>query len=115
MANPNETPLPTPPEPPSAASRNPWASAIMWIVIVLILSGSGVFVFKSCLNTPGNALHKVGELAEKLGQQVQRVASAFTQGTVTTTFTSYATSISGSQNFQFATLSQHEIFTRKDE
>jgi hypothetical protein len=87
----------------------------MWIVIVLIISGSGVYLFKACLNAPANALHHAGELAVKVGQQVQKVASAFNQGTVTTTFTSYATTLSGSQNFQFATLSQNEKFTRKDE
>ena len=80
----------------------------MWIVIVLIVVSGAVYVFKSCRDLPG-------ELVDKIGDKVARVAAAFKQGTITTTFTSYATSISGSQFLQFASLSQNETFTRKDE
>jgi hypothetical protein len=85
------------------------------MVIVAILVGSGLYVFKSCLELPGEALDKTGKLAETIGQQVQKVASAFKQGTITTTFASYATTLNGSQYLQFATLSQRETFTRTDE
>ena len=61
------------------------------------------------------ALQKAGELVDKAGHQLQKVAAAFAQGTVTTTFTSYATTLRPGQRLQFATLSQHEVFTRKDE
>jgi hypothetical protein len=94
---------------------NPWAWPLMWIVIVAIITGAGVYVFKSCRDLPGETLTKTGKLAEEIGQQVQKVASAFKQGTITTTFTSYATTLSGSQYLQFATLSQRETFTRTDE
>jgi len=43
------------------------------------------------------------------------VAAAFNRGTVTTSFVSYATSISNTTYLQFATLKQMEIFTRKEE
>ena len=39
------------------------------------------------------ALQKAGELVDKAGHQLQKVAAAFAQGTVTTTFTSYATTL----------------------
>jgi hypothetical protein len=87
----------------------------MWIAIVLILVAGMVYVFKSCLAVPGQALDKSGQLAAQLAHELQKVAAAFKQGTLTTTFTSYATSISGNQYFQFATLNQTETFTRKDE
>lgn len=87
----------------------------MWMVIVATVCGAGVYVFQSCRNLPGDTLTQTGQLAEQLGQRVQKVAGAFKQGTITTTFTSYATSLSGSQFLQFATLSQQEIFTRTDE
>jgi hypothetical protein len=64
---------------------------------------------------PREILKDAGQVLEKAGQAAQKVATAFKQGTVTTTFTSYATTLRGSQNLQFATLSQQEVFTRKDE
>jgi len=87
----------------------------MWMVIVLVLVAGVVYVFRSCLGVPGQALDKSGQVAVQLGHELQKVAAAFKQGTVTTTFTSYATSLSGNEYFQFATLSQTETFTRKDE
>jgi hypothetical protein len=72
-------------------------------------------VFKSCHDLPGDALDKAGKVVEQVGLKAQQVAAAFRQGTISTTFTSYATTLSGSQYLQFATLSQMESFTRKDE
>jgi len=85
------------------------------MVTAFLFVASGVYVFKSCRDLPGETIEKSGKLVQAIGQQVQSVASAFKQGTVTTTFTSYATSLSGSQYLQFATLSQRETFTRTDE
>jgi hypothetical protein len=85
------------------------------MVTVALAIGGGVYVFKSCRDLPGETLDKSGKLVQAIGQQALQVASAFRQGTITTTFTSYATSLSGSQYLQFATLSQREIFTRTDE
>lgn len=104
-----------PPQGPHAALKSDWARPVMWMVIVLILVGGAVYIFKSCSVVPGAALDRAGKIVETVGQQVQNVAAAFKQGNITTTFTSYATTISGSQYLQFATLSQHEIFTRTDE
>src|SRR5512140_2252835 len=103
------------PERQTAAVKNSWAVPVMWMVIVLILVGGAVYVFKSCRDLPVQTLEKTGKLVNELGQQLEKVAAAFKQGTLTTTFTSYATTISGSQYLQFATLSQQEVFTRKDE
>jgi hypothetical protein len=105
----------SPPTAQGASTKSPWALPVMWMVIVLGLLGSGLYVFKSCRELPGETLDKAGKVVATAGQQFQKVAAAFKQGNVTTTFTSYATTISGSQYLQFATLSQREIFTRKDE
>ena len=115
----------TPPEMPSrdevqperqtATVKHSWAVPVMWMVIVLILVGGAAYVFKSCRDLPVQTLEQTGKLVNELGRQLEKVASAFKQGSVTTTFTSYATTISGSQYLQFATLSQQEVFTRKDE
>jgi hypothetical protein len=78
------------------------------MVTVLVVVGGGVFVFKSCRDAPV-------QLVEKIGKSVAEVAAAFNRGTITTSFTSYATAISGSQFLQFATLSQEERFRRTDE
>lgn len=85
------------------------------MVIAGMLIGGGVYIFKSCRDLPGDTLQQAGNLARTIGEQAQKVASAFRQGTINTTFTSYATSLSGSQYLQFATLSQRETFTRTDE
>jgi len=97
------------------ASGSGWAWPLTWMVIVVVLVGAGVYVFKSCVGLPGAALDRGIRLADKIGQRAAEVAAAFNQGTITTTFTSYATSMSGSQYLQFATLSQQERFTRTDE
>ena len=98
-----------------ARAGHAWAWPVAWMVSVLALAASGVYVFNSCRALPGETLEKTGRLAEKLGGRLMEVAAAFNQGTITTTFTSYATTVSGSQFLQFATLSQHERFTRTDE
>lgn len=99
----------------TAGAPRSWAWPVAWMVVVLILTGGVVYVFKSCLAMPAEVAEKTGKAAKAIGEQLARVAAAFKQGTITTTFTSYATSISGSQFLQFATLSQHEKFTRRDE
>jgi len=88
---------------------------VAWMVIVLIVVSGGVYVFKSCRDLPVQTLEKTGRLVNDLGQQLEKVAAAFNRGSITTTFTSYATTLNGSQYLQFATLSQQETFARKDE
>jgi hypothetical protein len=84
------------------------------VMTAMVISG-GVYIFKSCRDLPGDTMDRASKLARTIGQQAQEVASAFKQGTITTLFTSDATTLSGSQYLQFATLSQHETFTRTDE
>lgn len=92
-----------------------WAWPVTWMVISAMVLGGGVYVFKSCRDLPGDTLERTGKFAQTVGDQAQKVAAAFRQGTVTTTFTSYATALSGSQYLQFATFSEQETFTRTDE
>ncbi len=99
----------------AAGPHRSWAWPTAWMVVVLVLTAGVVYVFKSCLAMPAEVAEKTGKAAKAIGEQLAHVAAAFKQGTITTTFTSYATSISGSQYLQFATLSQHEKFTRRDE
>jgi hypothetical protein len=115
----------TPPEPPKSDETRPespkpevrsaWAVPVTWMVIVLIVVSGAVYVFKSCSDLPVQTIEKTGKLVNDLGQQLEKVAEAFNRGTITTTFTSYATTLSGSEYFQFATLTQQETFSRKDE
>jgi hypothetical protein len=98
-----------------AGPAHAWAWPVAWMVTVLLLVAAGIYVFKSCRDLPGEVLDKAGEAANKLGKRMAEVAAAFNQGTITTTFTSYATSVSGSQFLQFASLSQEERFRRTDE
>jgi hypothetical protein len=104
-----------PADPQLPAGRSSWAWPVAWMVMASMFVGAGLYVFRSCQELPGETLDKTGKLAETIGQQVQKVASAFRQGTITTTFSSFATTLNGSQYLQFATLSQKETFTRTDE
>ncbi|MGH7970913.1 MAG: hypothetical protein ACREIC_19505 [Limisphaerales bacterium] len=101
------------PKPP--APRSSWAWPVAWMVSLFILAGTSLLVFRSCARMPGEALEKTTRLASAVGQAAQQVAAAFKQGTINTTFTSYATTLSGSQYLQFATLTQTEVFTRTDD
>jgi hypothetical protein len=85
------------------------------MVSIFLLVAAGVYVFKSCRDLPGETIDKAGKAADTIGKRLADVATAFTQGTITTTFTSYATSVSGNQFLQFATLSQEERFRRTDQ
>jgi len=80
------------------------------VAIVAILTGAAVYVFSSLRDAPGQALDAGREVLRDLAG----VAAAFRQGTVETSFLSYATGITGSQRLQFATLEQFELFTRRD-
>lgn len=85
-----------------------WAVALTVIIVVLIIVAAGLFVMKRTTDLPGEATDRAVEA-------LSTVAEAFRSGNVTTTFISYATTVTGNSYFQFATLRQMEIFERKDE
>lgn len=72
--------------------------------------GAGLYVFDVARRAPGAAVESGRELARGLAE----IARAFNTGTVTTSFVSYATTVSGSTFLQFATLDQMEVFERTD-
>ncbi len=90
---------PAPPQP----SRWPVAFAVTVIVSMALLVGGGLYLFKSTRDIPRDVLHQLSDIAQ-----------AFRTGSVTTSFVSYATEVSGSNHLQFATLKQMEVFQRKD-
>ena len=96
-------------------SRAHWGWPLAWIITALLIAGCGLYVFHSCVRAPERVLDASGRLADKIGSRLADVASAFNRGTITTTFTSYATTMTGHQYLQFATLSQQERFTRADQ
>lgn len=103
--------------PGNAATERPandWARTALWIGVVLVLAGAGVYIFKSCLSLPGEVAVKSGNAAREMGKALAEVAAAFRRGTITTSFVSYATSITNQQYLQFATLKQMEIFTETE-
>ena len=90
-----------------APAEQAWAKTTRWVAIVLIVVGGTVYLFKSCRSPI--------DLVDKAGHALETVAAAFNRKTVTTSFVSYATSISNTTYLQFATLKQMEIFTRSEE
>jgi len=103
------------PEPPRPTPHEVWARATMWIAIVALVLGASLYVFRSCLEAPGKMIDRTGQAIGKAGTALASVASAFNRGMITTSFISYASSVSSSRYLQFATLKQMELFTRKDE
>jgi hypothetical protein len=96
-----------PPSPQTPAPQ-PWARAVMWVAIVALFVGASVYIFNSCLQAPANMVNKTTQVLSTL-------AAAFNQKTVTTSFVSYATTISNYQRLQLTGLKQTEIFTRTEE
>lgn len=87
-----------------------WPLAAAAVVIVAMLAGTAIAIFYSARNLPGETIAQGREAIRDLA----RVAEAFRQGTITTSFASYATQVSGSNYLQFARLKQLELFERKD-
>jgi hypothetical protein len=81
-----------------------WAYPVMWMVIVLVVVSAGLYVFKTIVELPG-----------KMADKALAVAAAFKQGSITTSFSSYAVRTGGSQYFQFAHLTENYVITQKDE
>ena len=108
MPSPDPAPSPSPPRPPRSLAT--WAGPLAAIAVIAILTGAALYVFVSLRDAPGRAVDKGREVLRDLAG----VAAAFRQGTVETRFISYATGVTGSQRFQFATLEQMEIFSRRD-
>ena len=84
--------------------------SIAILTLIGMLAGAGFYLAKRALDVP----QQLARQGREALQDVRRLAEAFRTGSVTTSFTSYATVVSGSSYLQFATLSQIELFERRD-
>lgn len=103
------------PVPKSPSSEHSWPRTVLGISIVLVFAGSGLYVFKSCRDLPGDAASKSAQIITNVGRVLVDVAAAFNQRTISTSFASYASTLSANQFLQFATLRQIEVFTQTDQ
>ena len=99
------------PASPRSEASIAWARTVAIVIVVAILVAGGLYVFESLRRLPADAVAGSKELARDLVE----VAAAFRQGRIEISFTSYATSVTGSSYLQFASLRQTEIYTRQDE
>lgn len=97
--------------PAARSSAQVWRWPLTLIVLVGLLLGFFLYVFHSLRAVPG----AVVDSGRAVLGDLRSVAEAFHEGTVTTTFASYATEVTGSSHLQFATLEQIEVFERTDE
>jgi hypothetical protein len=95
---------------PRRQAQVSWALATAAVAIVAIVAGGGLYVFHSVRSLPGDVVEGGRKALRELGE----VAAAFRTGTVTTTFRSYATQVTGTTRLQFAELRQEELFERRD-
>lgn len=98
----------SPEETPQRRRSLSWPAAFALVALVAVLAG--LWVFERLRAAPADAVREGREVLRDL----RSVAEAFNSGTVVTSFVSYATEVSGSSYFQFATLRQVEVFERKD-
>lgn len=91
------------------------ARTTLWMMVIGCAAVNFALFLYSCRTLPGEALDKAGNVISKTGEALANVAAAFTRGTITTEFRSYATTVTNQQLFQFATLRQQEVFTRSEE
>jgi hypothetical protein len=95
---------------PKRASHAPWALAFAAVAIVALLAGGLLYVFVSARRVPADLV----EGGRQAVRDLRDVAAAFRTGTLTTSFRSYATEVTGTTRLQFAQLRQIEVFERKD-
>jgi hypothetical protein len=88
------------------------------VLVGVITLALGAFVALRVVRLAGEtgraALDTTSRAAEVAARSAVDLARAFREGTITTSFASYATQVSGSSYLQFAGLEQMEIFERKD-
>ncbi len=99
------------PESPRSEASIAWARTVGIVLVVTILVAGGLYVFESLRRLPADAVAG----SKKLARDLVEVAAAFRQGRIEISFTSYATSVTGSSYLQFANLRQTEVYTRQDE
>lgn len=92
------------------AARPTWGIAVTVLGLTAIFVGGLLFLLKRASDVP-RAMAEQGRQALK---DVRSIAEAFRTGTISTSFTSYATEVSSTSYLQFATLKQVEVFHRKD-
>jgi hypothetical protein len=92
------------------ARRSPWPLVAAILGVAAMAAGVALYLVKRTADLPLDVAGRGREVVKEL----RSIAEAFRQGTVTTSFTSYATEVSGNSFFQFATLKQVESFERRD-
>jgi hypothetical protein len=102
----------TSPDRQGAASnqRTAWPLASVILGLALLASLVAFWLMRSLREMPREAFRQGREALKEL----RSVAEAFRTGTVSTSFSSYATEVSGGTRLQFATLRQMEVFERRD-
>ena len=112
---PMDAPQDKPPALMPPTAHQSWSRSVLGIAVVLILSVNAVIFLKSCASVPEKTLDKAGQVIDKTGQALSNIAASFKQGTFSTTFTSYATTISNQTRLQVATLRQTELITQTNQ
>lgn len=112
MAEPSSASTPPPPPPGSGGD---WAKTVLWGLALLFVTLNILLFVKTCRSLPGEALERTGQVIDKAGSALSSIAAAFKQGTITTSFVSYATSLTNHQRLQVATLREMAVFTQTNQ
>lgn len=88
-----------------------WIWPVTLLLIVAMGIGAALYVFRTLSRAPAAVVEHGREALRGL----REVAAAFSSGTVTTSFSSYATEATGVSRLQVAELRQTEVFEQTDE
>ncbi len=95
---------------PGRATTSSWPWALAAVLVVALVVGAGWAVFRTLAGLPGRAVDRT----ERILRDLSSVASAFRRETAQTAFLGYATSLSGSNRLQVATLEEVQVFRRTE-
>ncbi len=91
--------------------RSAWAWPLTILLIAAMAIAAGLYVFETVSRAPKAAIDE----GRKVLRDLRQVAKAFSAGSVTTAFVSYATEATGVNRLQVAELRQKELFQQTDE
>ena len=95
----------------AAARTTNWIWPLALVLVAAMGIGAALYVFRTIAAAPG----AVVEQGQEALRGLREVAAAFSSGTITTSFSNYATEATGVSRLQVAELKQVELFEQTDE
>jgi hypothetical protein len=103
---------------PPGDPRSSWQHTVFWMFTLALVAASGLYMFKSCRDLPGEAVdltaNKAVQIRTNLSRTLAQLAETFNHRAVTVSMNSTGTTLESMKHFQFKKVTQTEIFTHTD-